>query len=346
MLTTTAVILNLMILSNNHHGCHAYQLNNRQHQQQQQQRQRQHLVTTTASRSSKFFNTNDDDDNPHHSISYNNNNRRKLLVGGLASGLATLSFQPQQAQAVAVSFFDNKEDRRQLELCIVTILRLQYWATNVVSKLQQQEQSDDGGGSSDELLLLLLEVDDESVREKKKRAAYLEARLGAKVAVTGKIGGGANGNVYMLGSLQIKDCFRDLQYYGKTSTTTRTKSSSPQRVVVEDLIVDIIESLASIVEFDGLETTQDPSPRSSLTLSMYTDSKATYVTRMLQERVIPLTQELVDVFGQDVKDRCKDYILQYYPNEIPPIPPTSPEEKVMGTPPPKTGTNNATEVVV
>ena len=270
------------------HRCDGYQLNtNHNHQQ------RRHAAR------SKLF----DGNNRPSLFCISNNNRRKFLVGGIASGLASLSFKPEKAQA---ALFDNKKDRRQLELCIVTILRLQYWATNVVSKLQQLELGE--------------EVDDE-----RKKKAYLESRLGAKVAVTGKIGGGANGNVYMLGSLQIKDCLEDVQYYGRSTKSPR---------VVEDLIVDLVESLASIVEFDGLETTQDPSPRSSLTLSMYNDSKAIYVSRMLNERVIPLTQELVDSFGKDVKDRCNEYIVQYYPNELPPKIP----EKVVPT------VVNATEV--
>ena len=215
------------------------------------------------------------------------NRRRKFILsmplklfttGSLISGIALSS----PSEASAVTLFDKKE-RRQLELCIVAMLRLQYWAMTVATRLQNEET------------------------EEGRKKAYLEARLGAKVAVTGKIGGGATGSVYTLGSLQIKDCLEDLQYYGKSRK-------------VNDLRDDLVESLASIVEFDGLETTQDPSPRSSLTLAMYDTKKSIYVSRMLSERVIPLTEELVASFGREVRNQCNEYVVQYYPNELPPVP--------------------------
>ena len=105
-----------------------------------------------------------------------------------------------------------------------------------------------------------------------------------------------------------------------TTPAMRTK-----RTDVDQLVLDIIESLASIVEFDGLETTQDPSPRSSLTLEMFTKDKGIFVSRMLSERVIPLIDDLVDCFGPEVKSRCDAYIKQYYSRELPPVaPPPTP----------------------
>jgi hypothetical protein len=79
---------------------------------------------------------------------------------------------------------------------------------------------------------------------------------------------------------------------------------------------DLIESLASIVEFDGLETTQDSSPRSSLTLSMYTPVKVIYVQRMLSERIVPLIDDIVHLFGEDTMRQSEQFIREYYSSEI------------------------------
>lgn len=185
----------------------------------------------------------------------------------------------------AFPFGDDAKDRRQKELCIVNLLRLQYWARSTVDKL---EFSDD--------------------IEQQKRV-YLEARLGAKAMVgkKQKLGGGATPRVFSLMSLQITGCLDDLNYYAKSNKR------------VSQLTEDIIEGLASIVEFDGLETTQDPSPRSSLTLGQYNDQKALFVRRMLSERITPLTQELVDYFGPDTRVQCEAYVKDYYPSELPPL---------------------------
>jgi len=87
---------------------------------------------------------------------------------------------------------------------------------------------------------------------------------------------------------------------------------------VDQLKDDLIEALASIVEFDGLETTQDPSPRSSLTLGQFNDRKAKFVSRMLSERIVPLTQELIDYFGAETRAQCEAYVREYYRSELPP----------------------------
>jgi hypothetical protein len=133
--------------------------------------------------------------------------------------------------------------------------------------------------------------------------------LGAKamVAEKHKVGGGASGRVYSLAGLQIKECLDDLKYYA---------TSSKQMDQYKD---DLVEALASLVEFDGLETTQDASPRSSLTMGMYNSQKAVFVRRTLAERVTPLTQAIVGLFGPDVRVLCEGYVRQYYPSELPPI---------------------------
>jgi hypothetical protein len=213
-------------------------------------------------------------------------NRRNMILSVpttvLSSGAVIGFILSSNSVDAAASFFEQKE-RRQLDLCIVSILRLQYWALSVASRLQN---------------------DDATEEERKK--AYLEARLGAKAAVTGKVGGGANGRVFNLLSMQIKDCLEDIQWYGKSKK-------------IDSLKEDLLESLASVVEFDGLETTLDPSPRSALTLSMYNRQKSVFVARTLAERVAPLSQELVGSFDVGMKKRCEGYVRDYYANELPPV---------------------------
>lgn len=80
---------------------------------------------------------------------------------------------------------------------------------------------------------------------------------------------------------------------------------------------DIIESLAAVVEFDGLDNVQDPSPRSSLALSMYNDSKGIYIKRLLLERTVPNCIAFVNCFESDRRLYCERYIRSTYPNEIP-----------------------------
>lgn len=210
--------------------------------------------------------------------------RRNFLSSATILSSLTTTIAPSSSNAFP--FGDDSRDRRQKELCIVNLLRLQYWARSTADTLEFSED----------------------VEQRKK--VYLEARLGAKamVAKKQKVGGGATPRVFSLVSLQIKECLRDLQYYSKNSKR------------VTQINEDIVDSLASIVEFDGLETTLDPSPRSSLTLGQYNDRKALYIRRMLSERIIPLTQELVDYFGPDTRIQCEGYVKEFYPSELPPPP--------------------------
>ena len=153
-------------------------------------------------------------------------------------------------------------------------------------------------------MILSEKLRDEQATRDQTLSAYLEARLAAKAMVSKKVGGGANANVYMLGGLQIKECLADLKWYSKTRK-------------MDQLNDDLLESLASIVEFDGLESVKDPSPRSSLTLSQFSDQKSRYVSRMLSERVSPLAEEIVTLFGPDARTTSESYIRQYYSNELP-----------------------------
>jgi hypothetical protein len=169
-----------------------------------------------------------------------------------------------------------EKDRRQLELCLVAVMRVVYWAENVSASLQQ-------GGEQ-------------------RQKIYLDAKLGAKAILTGKIGGGASGTVYTLSTLQVSGCLEDLEYYS---------------VAAHDKIQEFREALASIVEFDGLDTLADASPRSSLTLAQYSNGKAALVSRILLERVVPTGRKLVNSYNVDAVSRSDKYIQDYYSSEIP-----------------------------
>ena len=218
--------------------------------------------------------------------SSNHCSRRNFLSSTLIlSSIATTSTPP----SYAFPFGEGATDRRQKELCIVNLLRLQYWARSTADTLEFSEDME------------------------QRKKIYLEARLGAKALVgkKHKVGGGATPRVFSLVSLQITECLDDLKYYSKNNKR------------VAQLNEDIVESLASIVEFDGLETTQDPSPRSSLTLGQYNDQKALFIRRMLLERITPLTEELVDYFGPETRVLCEGYVKEFYPSELPPIKPSA-----------------------
>ena len=221
-----------------------------------------------------------DVDDENNRKSHQITRRYAFLQGmrGLAFGalLSTTVVRPQSADA---ALFGGKE-RRQLDYCLVNLLRMAYWAESLVQDLKTTDD------------------------QEKRKKLYLEARLGAKALVTGKVGGGATNRVYQLSTLQLRGCLEDIAYYGKSRK-------------VSELYQDLLESIAAVVEFDGLETTTDPSPRSSLTLSMYNPQKSSFVQRLLSERVIPIAEQLFNSFDPDVKNRCKAYVASTYPNEVP-----------------------------
>jgi len=204
----------------------------------------------------------------------------------------------------------GKGERRQLELCIVSILRIKYWAETVALSIERNIENTPKSGISDVM-----------------KAPYLEARLGAKAALTGRAGGGSNAKVYTLKSIQLRDCVKDgLSWYYelynrnmKGATTSEQKADlKKQRFFLENAADEIIESLASIVEFDGLDNTLDPSPRSSLALTMYNESKATFVKRTLQERTLPSCDTFVNAFGSETREICIRFIQSTYASEVPP----------------------------
>jgi hypothetical protein len=150
-----------------------------------------------------------------------------------------------------------------------------------------------------------------TVDPEQRKKVYLEARLGAKGILTKRVGGGATGRVYTLAALGVRESLEDLEWHASNSKgTVNSKQFS-------DWTRDFIEGLAAIVEFDGLETLQDTSPRSSLTLSQFNDNKAAFVQRLLREKVVPLGNRLLTAFGTEPAKVVDQYIQQYYSSEIP-----------------------------
>ena len=235
--------------------------------------------------------------------------RRRALFrvgGGALISAPILAGSTIEVNAISLPF--GGSERIQLELCLVSILRVRYWAENVAQSMQEKINKAPPSGMTDLM-----------------KGPYLEARLGAKAALTGKIGGGANLRVLNLGKIQLRECLRDTEAWYNDDFSTNMKNASKEtksemkrkRLFVQNAIEGVTDSLASVVEFDGLETLIDPSPRSSLALSMYSNSKAQFIRRTLMERTIPNCDTIVTSFGRDRANFCRRYVEQKYPDEIP-----------------------------
>jgi hypothetical protein len=219
------------------------------------------------------------------------------------------------AEAFSLPFMDEMvggSQRRQLELCLVTIQRMSYWCEKVASEIKRGTVRGSAGTSMPATDIV--------------KSSYLEARLGAKAALTGKIGGGANNQVYTISTFQLRSCIKDaVSYYNeyyveqnKMAVNNKEERNrlKQQKYAFENAAMEVIESLAALVEFDGLDNIQDPSPRSSLTLSQYTDQKGQFVQRTLLERTVPACNVVIGSFGTDKKMFVQKYISQNYSNEI------------------------------
>lgn len=193
-----------------------------------------------------------------------------------AAAVVTTTIQSRSAHAAVFS-----KDRRQLELCLVAVQRVVYWAQSLAADLSNPDLSTE-----------------------KRKQRYLEARLAAKSILTGKIGGGANYKVYTLSTLQIPGCLQDLEAYASSARTFGETSR------------EFYEALASMVEFDGMDTLTDPSPRSSLTLTQYDTKKETYIRRILLERVVPLGIQVIHNFPSNTVAISERYIQQNFPDEV------------------------------
>lgn len=235
--------------------------------------------------------------------------RRDFIKASTAILPIAITYQPPSAKALSLPF-TSPPSRRQLELCLVGVLRLRYWAHTVAASISESRRTAPPTGLTDSM-----------------KSPYLESRLGAKAALTGRIGGGANAAVRTLASLEIRGCLRDAAYWydeyflGKKNLAGESKERRAtlrrRRVVLDAAAEDIVESLAAVVEFDGLENLQDASPRSSLALGMYDDSKARFIGRTLDERTVVCCDAFVDCFGGEERDVCERYVKVNYPGEYP-----------------------------
>jgi hypothetical protein len=221
--------------------------------------------------------------------------RRQLLSAASSVYITAISTtssvfaMPLPAIAFGSSNNEDNNNRRQVELCLVAIQRVSYWAEGQALALASA-----------------------SPTTERRKELYLESRLGAKALLTSKIGPGATGVVYTLSTLRLPACLVDLEWHA-----TKELSASAARVVAETK-ERFTEGLASIVEFDGLETLTDASPRSTLTVAQYTDAKASYVVRALRELVVPSARQLLRSFGPEPLARVQRYMEQYYAAELPP----------------------------
>ncbi|GKY99889.1 hypothetical protein MPSEU_000942500 [Mayamaea pseudoterrestris] len=152
-----------------------------------------------------------------------------------------------------------------------------------------------------------------------KLNTYLEARAGAKALLTGKLGGGGTitKRVYALSSLRFVECLATLQQQYKDLPILASSSpTSTRSAPTADITRDLVEAIAELVEFDGLDSLTDPSPRSALTLAQYTDQKAVFVRRCLVEKVLPLGERILQYYkDMPAMETAKRYMQQYYADE-------------------------------
>jgi len=253
----------------------------------------------------------DDDIEPNNSYT---NERRSFLISSALTSSSLL--YPFKQEAHALPFL--QQERTQLELCLVQVLRTKYWAMNVAKSMNTKLLSPATNNNSTNVIEL---------SDTQRKQPYLEARLGAKAILTKKIGGGANSNVVKLAGFQLKDCLDDGRYWcTELAKTNQLPGQSTGQLKngkrfcsneLQSITDEIIESLASIVEFDGLETTVDPSPRSSLMMNMYDSKKGTFVYRTLVERIIPSCDRYLQAFGSERLNVCQEFVRREYPDEMP-----------------------------
>lgn len=254
-------------------------------------------------------------DHPSHLRGDSSVQRRPFIASALA--IATMITTTPSVISSRSPFLDTGaanalpfiggSDRRQLELCLVVVLRVRYWALSVAATLRSRLLD---GSTTD------MDMDDY-----KRKQPYLEARLGSKALLTGRVGGGANMNVYKLASFQLRGCLtdgvengRDLSRSGELGSSVKDGKEKLERL--RSASSDIIEALGSVVEFDGLDSTTDPSPRSTLMLGAYTRDKAAFVYRTLTERLIPACDTYVNIFGRARRGVCEGFVRGNYADEV------------------------------
>ena len=168
--------------------------------------------------------------------------KRCMSRRAFSSGLTLTSVFGMNGQewtsAEAMSLFSPAKERRQLELCLVIILRLLSWAQHVESKMlivPALHVSQNEAASVPVPVTVTFSISDKS---NWNTSAYVEARLGAKALLTGRIGGGSPPRVYDLAQFQIRECFDDLLFASKNLGLQRQAQNE---------VDTIIDALASIV---------------------------------------------------------------------------------------------------
>lgn len=257
--------------------------------------------------------------------------RRKLFntIVFAVTGIFGQTQQPLVADAAGLigKQTQQQESHRQLELCLVTMLRLLYWAQYTSNNFNTLLVATTTTTTTN---------DDNNEQQQRIKMLYVETRLCAKAMLTGKyVGGtGSTATVYRVTSFQIPGCLSDLQYYATFSSSKSTKTPSITMagagaagvVVVQNAARALYEGLASIVEFDGFDSLIDPiPPRTSLTFQQYNIDKVKYIQRTIQEIIIPSTKVLINYNYYNNYDSssflsskqiAEEYIEQYYKNEI------------------------------
>jgi len=222
----------------------------------------------------------------------------RLTRRSLISTITAFGFFVKPTYAI----FDQKNTRIQLELCLVTILRVKYWAEKLQKSLQ------------------VALAENNSIR---KKELYLESRAGAKALLTGRIGGGGgNIMVYTLANFRLRECLKDAIFWFKNNKQQQPTGTYKQQLrLLIEASEEIIYALGALVEFDGLDNTSDESPRSSLTLSMYNDDKGIFVQRMIREKLIPACTSFLFQFNNelfhDSLTSSQEFVKSNYPFEIP-----------------------------
>lgn len=220
-------------------------------------------------------------------------NRRRRIVSLVATIGPSLFSPTLPSQA----FLWSDSNHRPIDACLLSVQRVVYWAQIQSAQLElaiANTQSADTAATTTTIPTNAPQL-------------YVEARLGAKAALTGRRPtSGSTMRVSTLATLQLPECLQDLAWH----------SSKQRRRSDDTAFRSLTEALALVVEFDGLDTVTDPSPRTSLTLAQYTPTKAAFVVRALRELVVPAGSTLLNEWNEE-RERVVAYIREQYPNEVP-----------------------------
>jgi len=130
------------------------------------------------------------------------------------------------------------------------------------------------------------------------KAAYIDLRLSSKALLTTKIPNGSSSPMlFKLASFR----FRSMLATSNASTATQRR---------------LIESISSIVEWDGLDSLSSDSPRTTLFERNYSIEKVRYVRQLGESIVQLLDSAVVEVGGENALEKSSSLMLQYYPDEI------------------------------